>query len=591
MKFLTFIVFILLFLSETLSSNKIIYLEPVTGASLVSIDNNIIIGFEKPVNLKEPDIRGCIVVTGSKSMLHEGTVMLCEDMKKIIFRPLTPFQYDEKITVRVKGRLLKLTYPYQKEFSYTFTTSKNKIEWNSVKYLVDETSLINKTGYLNDVPPAFPPLTVTVNNNPWVGDIFMSNYHGGAYSSYLMITDVNGSLYWDKLVGGDCVDFKKQPNGHLTYFHNQDITHYEMDSSYNILHTYICGNSYTTNEHELRLLNNGHAYVMAYDPEIVNMADSIAGGNPNATVIGLIIQEVDYNHNVYFQWRSWDHFSILDSWHQNLQAANIDYVHGNAIEIDNDSNIIISSRHLDEITKINRSTGDIIWRFGGKHNQFAFLGDTLKFTYQHAIRRIANGNLTLLDNGNYHTPPFSRAVEYNMDTAAKTATVVWEYRHNPSIFSQAMGYVQRLSNGNTLIGWGWANPSVTEVKPDGTVVFEMSLPQGIYSYRAYKFGWNGTPVSAGNNSGNTPKSFSLSQNYPNPFNPVTEINYELPITGYVKLVLYDILGRQVATLVNEKQSAGSYTAKWNAGSFASGVYFYKLTAGDFVQTKKMILSK
>ncbi|MFI5144876.1 MAG: aryl-sulfate sulfotransferase, partial [Ignavibacteria bacterium] len=584
---------------DALSSKKIVYLEPVTGASQYSTGNNITIRFEKPLNIKESDIPDCIAVTGSKSMLHEGTFMICEDMKKIIFQPDTPFQYDEKITVRIKGRLLKMTYPFQKEFSYSFTTSKNKIEWNSVKNLVDEASLINKSGYLNDVPPAFPQISVTVDNNPATGDIFMSNYHGGAYNSYLIITDVNGILYWNRFVGGDCVDFKKQPNGHLSYFHNTDFTHYELDSTYNTVHTYTCGNSYTTNEHEFRLLNNGHAYVMAYDPETVNMQDSISGGNPNATVIGLIIQEVDYNHNVYFQWRSWDHFSILDSWHQNLQAPSIDYVHGNAIEIDNDSNIIISSRHLDEITKIDRTNGHIIWRFGGKNNQFTFLGDTLKFTYQHAIRRIGNGNLTLFDNGNYHTPPFSRAVEYNMDTAGKTATVVWEYRHTPSIFSQAMGYAQRLANGNTLIGWGWANPSVSEVKPDGTVVFEMSLPQGIYSYRAYKFVWGGAPTAIDKNSHSVPSSFSLSQNYPNPFNPSTKIAFSIPLSRGVpegrgvltSLTIYDLLGRSVATLVNENLQPGYHEVEWNASNFSSGTYFYKLTAGDFTDVKKMVLVK
>ena len=88
-----------------------------------------------------------------------------------------------------------------------------------------------------------------------------------------------------------------------------------------------------------------------------------------------------------------------------------------------------------------------------------------------------------------------------------------------------------------------------------------------------------------------PDNFSLSQNYPNPFNPSTLINYELRVTGFAKLIVYDILGNEVATLVNEKQNAGSYSAEFDGSGFSSGIYFYKLDAGEFSETKRMILLK
>lgn len=93
-------------------------------------------------------------------------------------------------------------------------------------------------------------------------------------------------------------------------------------------------------------------------------------------------------------------------------------------------------------------------------------------------------------------------------------------------------------------------------------------------------------------TGNTvPDNFSLSQNYPNPFNPLTRINYELPISNYVLLKVYDALGNEVQTLVNEKQNAGSYSVDFNAASLPSGIYFYKLVTEKFSETKKMILVK
>ena len=90
---------------------------------------------------------------------------------------------------------------------------------------------------------------------------------------------------------------------------------------------------------------------------------------------------------------------------------------------------------------------------------------------------------------------------------------------------------------------------------------------------------------------NVPEKFELFQNYPNPFNPSTNIKYQIAKSGDVKLIVYDVLGNEVATLVNEKLQPGTYEIEWNAFNYPSGVYFYKLTAGDYKQTNKMILLK
>ncbi|HEY6952533.1 MAG TPA: T9SS type A sorting domain-containing protein, partial [Bacteroidota bacterium] len=90
---------------------------------------------------------------------------------------------------------------------------------------------------------------------------------------------------------------------------------------------------------------------------------------------------------------------------------------------------------------------------------------------------------------------------------------------------------------------------------------------------------------------NLPKAYRLYSNYPNPFNPSTMISYDIPSAGNVKLVVYDMLGRKVETLVNQKQSAGKYGVRFDASRLASGVYFYQLQAGSFVATRKLILLK
>jgi hypothetical protein len=88
-----------------------------------------------------------------------------------------------------------------------------------------------------------------------------------------------------------------------------------------------------------------------------------------------------------------------------------------------------------------------------------------------------------------------------------------------------------------------------------------------------------------------PNQFYLTQNFPNPFNPSTKIRYLIPQSSKVVIKVFDILGNEIETLVNEEKSAGTYEIKWYAESLPSGVYFYRLQAGDFVETKKMILLK
>ncbi|MBK9096606.1 MAG: T9SS type A sorting domain-containing protein [bacterium] len=88
-----------------------------------------------------------------------------------------------------------------------------------------------------------------------------------------------------------------------------------------------------------------------------------------------------------------------------------------------------------------------------------------------------------------------------------------------------------------------------------------------------------------------PDTYVLYQSYPNPFNPTTTIKYSLPNSDVVSLKVFDILGREVAVLVNEYKPSGTYAAEFNASEFASGVYFYRLQSGNFVQTKKMVLIK
>ena len=137
------------------------------------------------------------------------------------------------------------------------------------------------------------------------------------------------------------------------------------------------------------------------------------------------------------------------------------------------------------------------------------------------------------------------------------------------------------------IGFLIARCHVAEVLVYGSAISD-SARKSVEQYLMLKYLGLVTAV-AGSGSGYLPERYVLSQNYPNPFNPTTVIRYQLPVDNSVKLVVYDVLGREVAVLVNEHKPAGSYSVQFNASGVASGVYLYRLTTGSFVQTRKMIL--
>jgi len=580
-------------------NSQILYLSPLPGSKYVTKETNIIIRYKKDLNFETVSKQN-FTVTGSQSGNCSYHIIRTDEKNTIILKPDFPFSAGETVRVNIFGGFKLVNSKSASPYLFKFTVSECNADVNRVKRILYEkefgSDYINNQTHRSNIspvfksdslPPGFPQITVLVNNSSTPGNIFLSNFGFGPaqFSPYLMVLDNSGYPIKYHLLNSFSFDFKVQNNNTFTYFETGTSRYYSLNSDFSILDSFYCGNGYTTDGHDLLLFPDYKAYLMGYDIQTVDMSKIVAGGDPHATVIGLVVQEIDEYRTVIFQWRSFDHFKITDATHENLQDTLIDYVHANSIDLDYDGNILISSRHLDEITKINRQTGDIMWRLGGKNNQFTFTNDTLRFSHQHAFRKIPNGHYTLFDNGNFHSPPFSRAIEYNLDQTNKTCTLVWQYRHTPSMFSFAMGYAQRLSNGNTVIGWGSGNPTMTEVDPEGVIVYELAFPNGIVSYRAYRQTW----TEGGHKP--YPSNFSLHQNFPNPFNPVTTIRYDISEGGFVSIKIYDMLGREIKTLVSENLGAGKYQITFNAGGLASGVYFYKLDVNGYSESKKMMFVK
>ncbi len=184
---------------------------------------------------------------------------------------------------------------------------------------------------------------------------------------------------------------------------------------------------------------------------------------------------------------------------------------------------------------------------------------------------------------------FSANVNYrNVVLNWQTATEI----NNKGFEVQRLFVNHKFSINNLWERIGFVNGSGTTTETQSYSFKDINLQPGKYSYRLKQVDFDGTyKYSDVVDVEVEPAAFSLSQNYPNPFNPTTNIQYQIPNRELVTLKVYDVLGNEVATLVNEEKQAGNYSVKFNGSNLASGIYFYKLSSGNFVQTRKMILLK
>ncbi len=582
-------------------------------------------------------------VHGDISGDHFGKVIISDDNLTVIFKSDIPFSLNENVHVKFQILGAENIAPILYSFRITPMSEVERIQalvaLSGREQEENETAMKQAAKEIQasilpmgtDTVAGFPAVvvidTVTTHEE---GNIFFSptGKFPSPYSFLGIISDTGTSTLFERDIAIGCGNFRMQPDGTLTFFRQLfnapiggiffgRIEH--LDAHMKLIDTFQCGNGFIADLHDFQLLPNGHAILVAYDPQRVNMKDTLLAqknlkdsllalkADTNEILFGAIIQELDNQKNVVFQWRSWDHFHITDATRDiHLVPANpadtfIDYMHINAAISDpKDGNIIASFRHCDEVSKINRENGSFVWRWGGKHNMFTFSGpnpsDTLQFSHQHDPVRILNGHITLFDNGNLHTKiiadtvatvPSTRAIEYDLDEIQHTAKVVWQYDSLP--FCAAAGNTQRLPNGNTMIGLGIiTEPSAVEVTPEGKKVFQLSIQKGAFSYRTYRYPF--TPLSSVRLSGEA-NSFDLASIYPNPAQNQTTISFSVKNPGMMQIDLLDVLGHTVRSVTDKLSDAGAYTADINVYGLASGTYYCKLSQGSNTAMKIVVVQK
>jgi hypothetical protein len=499
------------------------YVYPVQNSQYVPRTTPIIVRPGERLDRTSITDRQLINVEGTRSGVHEGRVVISDDGKTLIFTASRGFDAGETVVVGVREGIRLENGDPVKPYQFQFVIVAREPSAGMDPYASEAPDHENivflpprlaRPSSPDSLPADFPPIRIDSVSNPAPGELFLANFgaagSGTPYANYLLVLNDSARALAYKRIGmvvnPFAYMFTQDPTGRLSYIERNPTTTkvFVVDTAFVVKDTYPPGNPQTASHADFFLLPNGHALALYFDYQIVDMSKIVKGGHPAANVMGTTIQEYDASKNVVFYWRSFDYIAITDTYEDTL-AATIDYTHGNGIDLDNDGNILLSNRHTCEIIKIDRNTGEILWRLGGKHNQFTFINEhaenaPLYFSYQHDIKRLPNGHVTLFDNGNRRAQKYSRAVEYVLDEQAKTATLYWEYRHTPDVYASAQGSVQRLQNGNTLIGWGDAslsgNVAATEIHPDRSIAMELHLPLGHRTMRIYRLPWSAPSLIA-----------------------------------------------------------------------------------------------
>jgi hypothetical protein len=263
------------------------------------------------------------------------------------------------------------------------------------------------------------------------------------------------------------------------------------DRAYNEITRVRAGNGYEGDHHEFLITPEDTALLTVYSE--VPMDLSPFGGPVDAAVLDSLAREVDIETGeVLFEWHSLDHVGIEESYYHpspDLERA-FDYFHINSIDPYPDGYLTISARRTSAVYKVDRESGEVVWRLGGKKSDFE-MGTGTETAFQHDARYHPENTITIFDNGRANDVQ-SRGIAVEVDEDAMRATLVGEFAHPDELLADTQGNVQVLPGGNVFIGWG-SEPYFSEFSPDGELLFDAKFPPAIESYRAFRFPWKGEP--------------------------------------------------------------------------------------------------
>lgn len=260
------------------------------------------------------------------------------------------------------------------------------------------------------------------------------------------------------------------------------------DLDHNEIATIRADGTFAPDVHEFFITPENTGLITVYHQEPADLSG--IGGAVDGELNNSYWEEVDLRTGRrLMRWNALEHIPLTESQQQpnnGMNGRGFDYAHFNSVTTTPDGNILISARHTWTIYKVNRRTGEVMWRLGGKSSDFPLPPEAV-FAWQHHAHFEDETTLRIFDNGsagrNTEVHP-SRVLWLEVNERSRTARVKQSITHPERISASAMGSAQRLPNGNTIVGWGSA-ARISEFAPTGEMLFDATLPSS--SYRVYRF--------------------------------------------------------------------------------------------------------
>jgi hypothetical protein len=453
-----------------------------------------------------------VSVKGSRSGSHPGRLAAYSQGDGASFLPSKPFDDGELVSVHAELREGTNTTP----FAWSFTVavrddpgSQSAAVGTATSRSSAPTPAPKEYQSFYSRPQLRPPdVTVSSKARTATGDLFLAPYSGvGQYGP--MILNEHGELIWFKALspaGTRAANFRvQQYEGKpvLTWWQDPLITgdvhtagEVIANGAYQTIADVRAGNGYQPDLHEFLITPQGTGLITIYDAIDCNL--SAVGGVRDGAVADTLLQEIDLKTGlVMYEWHSLDHVPLQSSYNSaapTSRAEPFDDFHINSIDVEQDGDLLVSSRNTWAAYDLSAKTGQVRWTLGGKHSSFKE-GPGAATAWQHDARQQPNGAITLFDNGAFpQVHPQSRAIELTLDTASMTATLTRSYEHKNPLVAGSQGNVQALAGGDWMVGWGQAG-YLSEVSPTGEVLFNAHLPPDWESYRTFALPWSGRPAN------------------------------------------------------------------------------------------------
>jgi len=462
-----------------------------------------------------------VTAVGSHSGLHPGRLSAQPAGNGTAFTPDQPFSPGERVTVTATFRSAKTGTasgaPGAKQISFSFSVARvqsalgtGEPTARAVRPQAGNTSRSLTHSFVTH--PGFKPPRISMSGkdpDPLKGNIFLNAQNTGQNAAYIL--NPQGSLLWYRPAPSrksihDVRVQRYQGSPVLTFWQGGEVDppgggrgmDLILNDHYQTIHTVSPGNGLKgqgADSHEFLLGHQGKettAFIEIWRPTQANLTS--IGGPPNGAVYDWVIQEIDIpTGKVIWEWHALGHVPVKDSYLPYVLGQRYEYFHLNSIQQLPDGNILISARNTWAVYLINKKTGKIIWRLGGKHSSFK-MGAHTNFEWQHDAVLHNNGLLTLFDDAsNPKEESQSRALMLHLSTKKHRATLVHQYRHSPPTLATSEGSVQLLPDHNVFVGWG-SKPYFSEYSARGKQLFGGSFISPVNSYRAYRFNWVGLPL-------------------------------------------------------------------------------------------------